>query len=89
MVKDLVCYAEEFGFVPNGIGLNILKQRKEIHSSFRRILVTSTCDMLDYGKLREGKSLVKRKVLISAAQTTRVEGFRQWVLGDKLMRLSG
>lgn len=74
--EDLVCYAEEFGFVPNGIGLNILKQRKEIHSSFRRILVTSTWNILDFRKLREGKSLVKRKVLISATQTNREEGFR-------------
>lgn len=79
MVKHLVCYAEEFGFVSNGIGLNILEQRKEIHSSFRRILVTSTWDMLDFGKLRKRKSLVKRKrkVLISAAQTNRVERSRQ------------
>lgn len=74
--EDLVCYAEEFGFVPNGIGLNILKQRKEIHSSFRRILVTSTWNILDFRKLREGKSLVKRKVLISATQSNREEGFR-------------
>lgn len=89
MVKDLVYYAEKFGFDPNGIRLNILEQRKEIHSSFRRILVTSTWDMLDFGKRREGKSFVKRKVLISAAQTNREEGFRQRYSGDKLMGLVG
>lgn len=88
-MKDLVCYAEEFGFVPNGIGLNILEQRKEIHSSFRRILVTSTCDVLDFGKLRERKSFIKRKVLISAVQTDREEGFRQQFSGEKLMGLVG
>lgn len=43
MVRDLGYYVEEFGFIPNGISLNILGQRRETDSSFREtVLVTST-----------------------------------------------
>lgn len=79
MMGDLVYYTEEFGFIPNKISLNILEHRKEVDSSIRKtILVTSTQDMLDFGKLLEGKSLVKRKrkVPISAVQSNREKGFK-------------
>lgn len=78
-MRDLGYYAEEFGFTPNGISLNILGQRRETDSSFRKtVLVTLTWDMSDFGKLSEGKSLVKRKrkLPISAVQSNREEGFK-------------
>lgn len=90
MLRDLLYYAEEFGFIPNGISLNILEQRKEIvrFLFWKRTscLVTLTQDKLVFGKLMEGKSFVrrKRKVLISVAQTSRKEGFRQRFLKSRI-----
>lgn len=81
-------FSQGFGFIPNGINLNVLEERREIDSLRKTILAVWTQDMLDFGKLVSGKPLVKRMMNIQLVQCRVIEGVQiEWHLEGRIDRI--
>lgn len=81
-------FSQGFGFIPNGINLNVLEERREIDSLRKTILAVWTQDMLDFGKLVAGKPLVKRMMNIQLVQCRVIQGVQiEWHLEGRIDRI--